>query len=146
MFTKISKVLLWIMVIGGVITSFAVGSNDRMGWFIPVGLIATLLILAGIGVVVEMADNILRSREILEEISRKMGSSYAPQGVSDNAPQAQSGSSYGSQAQVSGAISRLSAIANGASADAVPDFGYCKQCGEKNDRLASICKGCGKYK
>ncbi len=31
MFTRISKVILWILVIGGVITSIAVGSNDHMG-------------------------------------------------------------------------------------------------------------------
>lgn len=157
MFTKVSKVILWIFVIGGVITSIAVGSNEGMGWFIPVGILATLVILSGIGMLIEMAENIEASREFLYEIASKTGGFYGAnnsgrvystprtQNTEDanynNAPQPQAtvNKDYGS------ALSRLNAVANGGAAP-VNDFWYCTKCGEKNERLASICKGCGKYK
>lgn len=148
MFTKISKVVLWIFIIGGVITSFAVGSMEGMGWFIPVGILSTLVLSSGIGMLIEMAENIEESRGFLYDIASKTGGSYGavlPQSPSnqnlggDIVPQASVNKDYGN------ALSRLSAVANGGTAP-VNDFWYCKSCGEKNERLASCCKGCGKYR
>ncbi len=101
------------------------------------------MLISGIGMLIEMADNISASREFLYKIASKMGGSYgtnnAGRAYSAPQPQAPVNKDYVS------ALSRLSAVANGG-AIPVSEFWYCTKCGEKNDRLASICKGCGKYK
>lgn len=143
MFTKISKAALWLSIIGGIIASFAIGSTGKdMGWFIPVGIIATFVLAAGYGMLIEISENIQESRYHLYEINNKMGSSYGTNNsnAAYSAPQASGNKNYGN------AAAKLSAIANGNSAETVPDFWYCTKCGEKNDKLASTCKGCGKYK
>lgn len=145
MFTKINKAMLYLLIIGGIIASIGVGSiSSEMGWFIPVGIISTFVLAAGFGMLIEISENIRESREYLYEIKNKMSGSYSANntGTAYNAaqPYSSENKSYGNS------ISKLSAIANGGSAEAVPEFWFCTSCGEKNDRLSSSCKGCGKYK
>lgn len=150
MFTKISKAVLWLSIIGGIIASIAIGSiEDRygtknMGLFIPVGIISTFVIAAGFGMLIEISENIQESRDHLYEINNKIGGSYGANSASGNynalQPHSSENKNYGYS------VSKLSAIANGGSAEAAPDFWYCTECGEKNDKHATTCKGCGKYK
>lgn len=143
MFTKIAKAALWLSILGGIIASIAIGSMDEgWGWFIPVGIISTFVIASGFGMLIEIAENIQESREHLYEIRSKMGGAYGANSsnAANGAPQ-----NYGNK-NYANAAARLSAIANGGTPEPVPDFWYCRSCGEKNDKLASSCKGCGKYK
>ncbi|MDE6728209.1 MAG: hypothetical protein K2J80_09780 [Oscillospiraceae bacterium] len=144
MFTKISKAVLWLLIIGGIIASFAFGlssdySGDKRVWFIPVGIIATFVFSASLGMLIEISENIRESRDRLYEINNKMGGSYGANnaGVAYNAHE---NKNYGN------ALSRLNAVANGGTAPSAPEFWYCTKCGERNDRLSDICRGCGKYK
>lgn len=72
MFTKICKVVLWIGVVACFILSI-VFSTLVHGWEFLVmlgGWVATLIIFSSFGMVIEMADNIRKSREFLETMSR----------------------------------------------------------------------------
>lgn len=147
MFTKINKALLWLFITAGIIISIAVGASiEHMGWVIPVGIIATFIMSASLGMLVEIAENIIESRDFLYEINSKLNGSrgagsasqpYASNGGQETAPFEKN---YGN------ALSKFSAINNGGAAPSAPDFWYCNDCGTKNDRLSSTCKGCGKYK
>ena len=80
MFTKISKVVLWIGVVACFILSIVFGTSVH-GWEFLVmlgGWVATLIIFSAFGMVVEMAENIRESRELLEKMSRNSASSTAP--------------------------------------------------------------------
>lgn len=141
MFTKINKVVLWIFIIGGAIASIAVGASVKgMGWFVPVGILATLIISASFGMMIEISENIRESRDYLYELKNKTGGAPNTSNAYSAPP------SGGRDKNFDSTASKLSAIANGGSAPQVPDFWYCRDCGTKNDRLASTCKGCGKYK
>lgn len=143
MFTKISKAALWLSIIGGIIVSIAVGTMDEgWGWFIPVGIISTFVVASGFGMLIEISENIQEIRYHLYEINNKMGVSCGANkpNAAYGVPQAPAEKNYSNTA------ARLSAIANGGTPDPVPDFWYCRNCGERNDKLASTCKGCGKYK
>lgn len=75
MFTKICKVVLWIGVVACFILSI-VFSTLVHGWEFLVmlgGWVATLIIFSSFGMVIEMADNIRKSREFLETMSRNNG-------------------------------------------------------------------------
>lgn len=150
MFTKINKAVLWLFIIAGIIISIAVGSSGdgKMAWFIPVGIVATLIISASMGMMVEISENIKESCDHLYELKNSLNVSSNKNSAS---PQQSHTSNYGAPApngnkDYGNALSKFSAINNGGEASSVPDFWYCTQCGTKNDRLASTCKGCGKYK
>lgn len=68
MFSKISKVLLWIGVAAGVVVSIVVATiiPDGKGWWIfPVGVIVTLVLFSSYGTHVEMVSNIKYISECL---------------------------------------------------------------------------------
>lgn len=142
MFTKINKVLLWLIIVGGIITSIAIGSatdhlgNNNMGWFIPVGIIATFVLAAGFGMMIEISENIKKSCDFLYEIKSKTGGSY---GANNTQQPIGTNPNYGTEYQnpstenkgYGNALSKFSAINNGGSAATAPDFWYCTECGEK---------------
>lgn len=71
MFTGISRVLLVLGIIAGVIFSIAVGASvDGMGWFVSVGIIAMLVLFSAFGMQVEMAENIASCKKYIKRISR----------------------------------------------------------------------------
>lgn len=128
MFTKISKALLWLFIIGGIIASIAAGSSGKnMGWIIPVGIVGSFIAASGLGMMVEISENISR---IAESSNRNCSNA--------NIPRSDNGGAYNPTATAA----RLSAIASGAVS---PDFKVCENCGEHNDKLASVCKSCGNY-
>lgn len=73
MFTRLSKVVLWIGLIGCFIFSIMLGVSTQSEWGFWVtlgGWVATLVIFSGFGMIVELANNIKDSRDYLENISR----------------------------------------------------------------------------
>lgn len=109
MFTKIVKVELWIGIIGGIIASVVLGlrtDNFLIGMLTIIGgVVGTFVLFCFLGMLVEVSENINKSRETLFIIKNKEGSGLR-----------------------------------------VSDYWVCRLCGEKNDRLTNICKGCGQYK
>ncbi len=78
MFTKIANIVLWLVAIVGFISSIVLGVSigKAIGGGIGVlvvilGWVVTLLALTGFGLIVEMANNINRSRKLLEVLCDK---------------------------------------------------------------------------
>lgn len=71
MFTKISKVVMWIGIVVCFVLSIIIGTQFRgiEFWVMLGGWTATLVIFSSFGMIVEIAENIKKSREILEIMS-----------------------------------------------------------------------------
>ncbi len=135
---NLSKVIFGFSLIGSVIVSiaasimmcdmFAHGTDSEK--FLT-GIVCFLIFESGfivlhtfIAMFIELCDNISDIREKLFN-----SSNCAPS----------------SSQHISSRLDKLSSISNDSNPNAC-DFWVCKECGTKNNRLESICKGCGKYK
>lgn len=127
MFTRMSKVLLWIMVVAIVIGAFIVDEEVGAEACLLV-LIGGLLLVMMFGLFVELCNNVL-------DIKKKMY--YIDfSSINNSHPQTLSASS-----------SKLErAAAQVAHTEETPVGWYCRACGEKNKYRAAVCVGCGKSK
>lgn len=71
MFTKICKTVMWIGIVVCFVLSIVIGMQFRgiEFWVILGGWAATLVIFSSFGMIIEIAENIKKSREILEIMS-----------------------------------------------------------------------------
>lgn len=143
MFTKIFKVELWIEIIGVVITSVILSIRQIMDGNVMDGVItlacafiALFFLFPVFGMIVEMSENINKCCQYLVDI--KNGSGL----MSANGMNSRGDSPL--QVNFGDRMYALASESSGRQADS--NFWRCKYCGEQNDRLADICKGCGKYK
>lgn len=141
MFTRISRVLLVLGIIAGVIFSIAAGtSNDGLGWIIPVGIIATLVIFSAFGMQVEMAENVAKCKRYLKHISGD---------ISDDSDEdvAVRSASNAPQQKSSALFKNLNITPTAVQPDpSAPLFWTCPECGEENDKYSLFCIKCGKHK
>lgn len=168
MFTRMSKVMLWIAGIGIVIGGFVAMGNDEegIGWAIwVIGFVA----LWALGVFIELINNVLDIKNILSNMS--LGNSYASNSSSStpknsynttpiytnwcctgcgttNVPEADfcsyCGKPKGSLGTGGYNISELAAESE--TQNTIQDGWFCRSCGTKNKSTSRICSGCGKDK
>ena len=125
MFTKISKVVLWIGIVAGFVLSRVFGTSVK-GWEFLVmlgGWIATLIIFSAFGMSVEKSENIRRSRELLETMSRNG---------------AQTLSIPGSTSSSEASNGKASLLA----ASQASDYWKCPTCGYSNFGTRKYCEKC----
>lgn len=137
MFTKISKVILWIGIIGCLILSIILGVSTKSFLTFLSVFLGTIVVFSVLGVLIEISENIAESKDFLSNIDRKLGSCST--GVTNSSSFSETSPNY------MGVANKLSAIANGEMTHS-EDFWFCRGCGTKNDKLSPTCKGCGKYK
>lgn len=141
MFTKISKVVLWIGVVACFILSIAFGTSVK-GWEFLVmlgGWVATLIIFSVFGMVVEMAENIRESRELLETMSRNSAQTNS---ISSTAPASVASPSYNPSA-ISNENRTPSVQQNGKPSLIAANGGWrCPSCGLFNAGSRKYCENC----
>lgn len=135
MFTKISKVVLWVGIAVGVLYSVVMGMKLESFWIFLGGTVITFVTSSSFGMLIEISEGIADSRDTLRSIEQKFknqkpDSGIQPPSISNN---------YLRTAD------KLTNIANGGSSGA-GGLWSCAECGTVNDPLSSYCKGCGKYK
>lgn len=138
MFTKISKVVMWIGIVACFVLSIVIGTQFRgFGfWVMLGGWAATLVIFSSFGMVIEMAENIKKSREIIETMSR-------------NDTEAKGILSAASASEVSNTKASLfpSSEVSNAKASLFPsseasDYWKCPTCGATNSGTRRYCEKC----
>lgn len=136
----ISKVLFWISFVGcsiGVlILSFATMADGDVLFGLLLllgGILADMILHASFGMFLELCDNVAEIRGELWSVNKNT------KALKSDPDPAQSYSTNSGPA-----LNKLTAINNGENYSC--DYWICKDCNTKNDRLAAICKGCGKYK
>lgn len=158
MFTRISKVVLWILLAGIVIAGFI------LLWFnVGISLIVWgggLVVIYGFGIFVELINNVLDIKNILKSMKDNGYSMEPPvQQVQEPVPSYnrndsrsqynsnQYGQNNGSQNTRNESRMNLSAVAAASTTQTNANSGwYCRACGTKNKPSSRICIGCGKYK
>lgn len=125
MFTKICKVVMWIGIIVCFVLSIIIGRLFRgiEFWVMLGGWTATLVIFSSFGMIVEIAENIKKSREIFEKMSR-------------NETQAKGILSAASSNEVSNAKASLFASSEAS------DYWKCPMCGATNFGTRRFCEKC----
>lgn len=101
MFTKFSKVILWLWLFGGIITSVVLASpyfdekyTTGIGVrIILVGIAVTFFSFAFLGMLIEIAENTADSRKYLYELTRKLASSNKNRAVQSTSQTSNSSSS-----------------------------------------------------
>lgn len=125
MFTKISKVVMWIGIVACFVLSIVIGTQFRSIEFLVMlgGWAATLVIFSSFGMVIEIAENIKKSREIIEKMSR-------------NDTEAKGIISAASASEVSNTKASLfpSSVAS--------DYWKCPMCGATNSSARRYCEKC----
>lgn len=125
MFTKISKVVMWIGIVACFVLSIVIGTQFRSIEFLVMlgGWAATLVIFSSFGMVIEIAENIKKSREIIEKMSR-------------NDTEAKGIISAASASEVSNTKASLfpSSVAS--------DYWKCPTCGATNSSARRYCEKC----
>ncbi len=129
MWTKVTNFSLVIFLIAGFIYSIVLANSTGwvLWWIMPLGWVVTFLSASTIGTLIEISNKASENQELLVKIITQLQSD----GQSDA-----SGSS-------SSLLSRLKSD--------VPSTGSaepwrCPDCGEVNDKNATFCKSCGRYK
>ncbi len=171
MFTRMSKGVLWVLVAAVVIGGF-VGMAEEVGIGLLIWL-GGLVLIWGLGVFVELINNILDIKKILQSISStgSMGNSnvgsYGSMGYNMNTSK-QSGwnettwycnhcgtpnssdatrcAGCGTLRPNSGKPSLASAAAQMGNSRETQTGWYCRYCGSKNNATSRVCIGCGKDK
>lgn len=168
MFTRISKVVLWILLAGVVIAGFIL-----LGIDVGISLIVWgggLVVIYGFGIFVELINNVLDIKNILKSMNDNGYSMGAPvqqvqepvlsydrngsqnqynhnQNSQNQYNSNQYGQNNGSQNTRSESRMNLSAVAAASTTQSNASSGwYCRECGTKNKTSSRICMGCGKYK
>lgn len=173
MFTRMSKGVLWVLVIAAVIGGF-VGMTVDMGVALLIWL-GGIVLIWGLGVFVELINNILDIKKTLDKISTSVAGAmgtpnagaYGNTGYNMNAAMnsgwnettwycnrcgTQNSSDEtqcagcGTQRPNSGKPSLAQAAAQIEMPRAVQSGWYCRYCGAKNNSSSRICIGCGKDK
>lgn len=143
MFTRISKVVLWILLAGVVIAGFIL-----LGIDVGISLIVWgggLVVIYGFGIFVELINNVLDIKNILKSMNDNGYSMGAP--VQQVQEPVLSYNRNGSQNTRSESRMNLSAVAAASTTQSNASSGwYCRECGTKNKTSSRICMGCGKYK
>ena len=143
MFTRISKVVLWILLAGVVIAGFIL-----LGIDVGISLIVWgggLVVIYGFGIFVELINNVLDIKNILKSMNDN-GYSMGAQVQQVQEP-VLSYNRNGSQNTRSESRMNLSAVAAASTTQSNASSGwYCRECGTKNKTSSRICMGCGKYK
>lgn len=174
MFTRMSKVVLWILLAACVIAGFILLGVDPTISFIVWG--GGLVLVYGFGIFVELINNVLDIKKILKKMSDNGYSMGAPvqqmqaavsqdQYNSNQYNQSQHSSNQYNQNQYSSAQYGQSQYAQGGSSQGRDNNGrinlaaaaaastprsnavsvwYCRDCGTKNKTSSRICIGCGK--
>lgn len=172
MFTRLAKGLLWVLVVATAITALVVGGTDAgfLG-FLGVLLLGALVLLF-LGMFVELANNVMDIKQLLEKIdysTQQIGTDYQTDTqFSAGMAQTSMGTWYcrkcgtqnsGNEARCTGCgayaenkigattynLSRLAAQAEMEKQQSFEGW-YCRQCGEKNSLHSAYCKNCGQYK
>ncbi len=140
MFTKISKVVLWIGVVACFILSIVFGTTVK-GWEFLVmlsGWVATLIIFSAFGMIVEMADNTGKSRKLLEEILMSKNNVSQTNSVPVSTP--------ANSAQPSYDLSSIAADIKANVKPTVKNISYepwaCPKCGHSNSGSYKFCENC----
>lgn len=150
MYAKVFKRFVIAGAVIGCLFSFALGvavgkiTNDGGLSFVTVlfGIGFTAVISSFFGMLAELGENVAAIRWHQERAAM-------PNNVAQYNPAYTSGDSSSQNAtpyDSAHTLSRLSSISNGQNAPIVPEYWICPHCKTKNDRLATYCKGCGKYK
>lgn len=174
MFTRMSKGVLWVLVVAVVIGGFVgmVAADIGVALIIWLG---GIVLIWGLGVFVELINNILDIKKILQTMSSTgyMGTSnvgsygYGNTGYSMNTA-AQPGrnattwycnycgtpnsldatkcAGCGTQRPSSGKPSLAQAASQMETPKATQSGWYCRYCGSKNNSSSRVCIGCGKDK
>lgn len=146
MFTKIATGILWFFIIVGILFSLIAGggacSQDGSFWWIaPVGIIATLLIATGMGVVVELANNVAKCKKYLKILAGDTSADSDEPSVIGNANNT-------SQKNDNRLFKNLDITAQKSTAQTAysASLWKCPECGEENDKYSLFCIKCGKHK
>lgn len=146
MFTKIATGILWFFIIVGILFSLIAGggacSQDGSFWWIaPVGIIVTLLIATGVGVVVEMANNVAKCKKYLKILAGDTSADPDEPSVIGNANNT-------SQKNDNRLFKNLDITAQKSTAQTAysASLWKCPECGEENDKYSLFCIKCGKHK
>lgn len=125
MFTKISKVVMWIGIVACFVLSIVIGTLFRgiEFWVMLGGWTATLVIFSSFGMIVEIAENIKKSREIIEKMSRN---DIQAKGIISPTP----------AGEVSNAKASLFASSEAS------DYWKCSMCGAVNFGTRRYCEKC----
>ena len=139
-----SKTALWISfvicTIGVLISSFVMIANEGFLFgllYLLGGTLVDLMLHATFGMLVELCDNVA-------EIRGELGSVNKNTRYLNTEPDIPSSTTVSPSTHKSTSIAKLTAINNGEKYTV--DYWTCADCNTKNDKLATICKGCGKYK
>ncbi len=133
MFTKICKGVLWLCIIGGCVLSISIGSiNSDFAWVIPVGILLSFVMASGLGMIIEISENIKACREHLSTITYKSGSfsgrSPAPEAIFKEPEETLSKPTAELYRQP----------------QSIDEAQYCTQCGAKLTDGMNFCTQCGK--
>ena len=167
MFTRFSKVFLWIMVVGVVVVAIcAAAAAEEAIVFFPVFL-AGCVVLMFFGMFVEMCNNILDIKKILskggvvtKENTNEVQSSQnfmrvdsgkwycrkcGTENSGDETHCAGCGASVDNKVGASNMGYNLSQLAQQTDKEKQNEAGwFCRHCGTKNKKLMTYCSGCGK--
>lgn len=158
MFTKIATGILWFFIIVGILFSLIAGggacSQDGSFWWIaPVGIIATLLIATGMGVVVELANNVAKCKKYLKILAGDTSADPDEPSVIGNANNTLQKNDSGnenntSQKNDNRLFKNLDITAQKSTAQTAysASLWKCPECGEENDKYSLFCTKCGKHK
>lgn len=145
MFTKIANGILILGVAAGLIGSIFLGvSIGRTNWGIGfltvlIGWVVTLVVFTGFGMLVEIANNINKSREYLGMLCGK-----APGTQTMSAPQAKPVPTWTCpHCQTKNSDDYHFCTKCRTPKPASEEYWYCSKCGEKNESVRQYCMVCG---
>ncbi len=135
MFTRMAMGVLTIIIIAGAISSLILGvkvgkstDNFGLGFLITiVGWVVTMLSSCVLGVIVELANNVMDCKQIMQQIADKMNRANLPCAEESGS----NGNSGGKSADPRDLLKRND------------EFWKCPECGTQNEKFRYSCQRCG---